>query len=416
MSSVPKILEFPGGLSFVWTEEQLTIKADRFRNHTDGRVTGELLIQTTCPTYDPHLHQAKFNFSDSQPRQRLAKQLGEVYEEAEWTDVLEQVCVYVLKYLRLGEPVKEIWSTDDIAKPQYLLYPIIEKGQPTIIFGDGGSGKSYFGLLIAVTVSLPWEDNPLGLIPSRPGHLPLYLDWEADENTLRYRLQKIVTGCELPAVNIHHRFCSLPLADDIERIRDMIGETKAEFLILDSLGAAAGGDLNTAECALRFLAALRQLKVTSFIIAHNSKDMTTNSKSIFGSVFFRNGARLVDELKSCQEPGRAYLEMALFARKANNSGFHKPLGFRLDFEGESVKVTSWDIRTTPELAEHLSLKTRIVTLLRGGAANLKDIAEGLAIPADKRGYLSVTLSRMKTDGQVNKLPGDLWGLAHKEEN
>lgn len=410
--SKPTVTEFPGGLTFAWdAPEHLLIKANRFHNHSDGKVTGELLIQTTLPTLPPHLHQAKFNFSDSQPRQRLAKQLEETYQEAVWPDVLEQVCVRVLQYLRQGEPVKEIWSHEEVKRPEYLLYPLIEKGQPTICFGEGGSGKSFFGLLVAVTVSLPWVDNPLGLIPSLPGVVPLYLDWEADENTLRYRLKKIANGCDLPAVVVHHRFCSLPLPDDLERIRDIIGETKAEFLIIDSLGAAAGGDLNTAECALRFLSSLRQLKMTSFIIAHNSKDQTTNSKSIFGSVFFRNGARLVDELKSSQEPGRNYLEMGLFARKANNSGFHKPLGFRLDFDEDMVSVKSCDIRSIPELAEHLSIAIRVKDALKRGTKTRKELAEDLGIEIDS---IAKTLTRMKQRGLVVALSDNQWGVPSTE--
>jgi len=414
--SLPSISEFPGGFLLVWAEENLTIKASRLRNHSDGRLTGELLIETTAPGYSPHLHQAQFNFSSTVARDKLAKMMSAIYTEANWNDVLEQLCVYVLKHFRRGEPVKELWSSDEIQKPQYLLYPIVQKGQPTIIFGDGGSGKSYFALLAAITISLPWEDNPLGLIPALPGCIPLYLDWEADENTHRWRLKQIQQGCDLPGLRIHYRECALPLPDDIERIRDLITETKAEFIIIDSLGAAAGGDLNTAEAALRFISSLRQLHVTSLIIAHNSKDPNTNTKSIFGSVYFRNGARIVDELKSFQDPEQSHLEMALFARKANNSKFHRPLGLRLLFDEreESLSVSSCDIRTIPELAEHLTMKTRVREALKAGSLAFKDICESLSLSKDKLDYLSVTLNKMAKEGLIIKLPANQWGLRAEE--
>lgn len=412
--SKPIISVIAAGFLFQWEEEHLNIKVSHLHPHNDGRVNGELLITTTSPGYSPHLHQADFNFKSTTTRERLAKYMSQRYSEANWDNVLEQVCVHVLANIRQGEPAKLITSEDDITKPQYLLYPIAPLGLPTVLFGEAGSAKSYIALLFAIVSCLPWEDNPIGVIPHSKGHLPLYLDWEMSEQTLSWRLKQLTKGCDLPYIHIPYRFCTSPLADDIERIQEVLIETKAEFIIIDSLGAAAGGDLNTPETALRFFAALRQLKTTALILAHTSKDQQTKSKSIFGSVFFWNYARSIDEVRA--NPESNTIDIALLHRKSNIGPLHRPLGLRLTFldADNAISAQSCDIRSIPELAEHLSLTSRIREALRQGAMLHKELIAELGIDKEKLASFNVTLSREKKKGNFIQLPDNRWALPQKE--
>jgi len=82
--SVPTITENGiGTFLFAW-EEGIRIEASRLRNHSDGRVTGELLITTSKPgTKAPHLHRAQFNFTSTTARDRLAHSLDGRYAKTD---------------------------------------------------------------------------------------------------------------------------------------------------------------------------------------------------------------------------------------------------------------------------------------------------------------------------------------------
>ena len=418
--SKPSIAEITGGFLFTWEQEYLTIKVSRLHNHSSGKVTGELLIQTTAPGYNPHLHRATFNFSDSEPRRRLAKQLAENYTEVDsenplngWKRILEQVCVYTLDNLRRGEPACTITSEDKIDQPRFLLDPIIPLGHPTIIFGEGGAAKSYLALLFAIATALPWEDNPLSLIPDTTRHKPFYLDWELSREAMTWRLKQLTLGHGLGYMEVGYRFCSLPLADDLDSIRDILAEAQTDFVIIDSLGLAAGGDLNSPESALRFFSALRQLHITSLIVAHTSKDFTTSRKSVFGSVFFRNSARSIEEVKTIADGNK--LNIGLFHDKANLNERHPPIGIRLDFRGrESVKASSCEVNLIPELARGIPLKTRALALLKRGAMSSRELQEELEIEKEKEDSFYAQLSTWKKKGWVLQLPNNTFCLPTTE--
>ena len=74
---------------------------------------------------------------------------------------------------------------------------------------------------------------------------------------------------------IKYRSCALPLYQDLEQIKEAIDYYGANLLIIDSLGLASGGEPKETEPALKFFAALRQLKTTSLILGHNSKNSET---------------------------------------------------------------------------------------------------------------------------------------------
>lgn len=409
--SKPKITDKPGGLEFSWEEEKLKITVSRIRLHKDGRVTGELLVTTSAPGYSPLLHQAQLNFTASRSMTSLANLLEKRYPDAEWDSLIEQLCYYTLDRVRRGEPVYELWTNQEIQRPSYLIYPILPMNQPTIIFGDPASGKSLVALVLAICMILPWYDNPLGLTAPPVSHTPLMLDYELDAETTRWRLKCLQEGMGLPTLSLNYRRCALPLAEDVEQIEHHVDDTKSDVIIIDSLGPACGGDLKDAETALRFFNALRQLKVTSLIIAHTSKERDRKTKTVFGSVFFEAISRSIWEIRSLQEHGESEIDIGLFHRKANISKLHHPLGFKMKFGDDYTEVMEEDARTIDEFLQRMSTQTRITEELKPGKRAVKDLAEALGIPQNT---VSQSLRRMKSKGLVSKY-GTEWGLFYAEE-
>ena len=403
--SIPKILETPQGYTYSWTDEQITIEASRLRQHSDGRVTGEIVVKTTVQNVSPHLHQAQFNFNSTAARDKLTKLLTGRYSAVDWYAILEQTSVYTLERLRQGEPVKELWTNEDIKAPEFLLEPLLYKGLPTITFGEKAVWKSGLGLVVYACLTLPWNDNPLGWTAPSRSITALLADYETDYNVVQYNAKRLQIGMDLPAFPVYYRRCSLPLADDIEQIQRHMTSIGAEVLIVDSLGPAVGGDLKDPGQALRFTSALRRLVGATLIIGQTSKDKETKVKSVFGSTFFEYYARNIYELRKSQEEGEDTLDIALYNTYNNLGRRHKPMGFQLYFNENKVKIDRQEI-TAPELLERLGIQTRILSLLKSGSMSNKEIREALETT---KGNTDMAIKRLRDKSRIIKA-GDGWGL------
>lgn len=411
--SLPQINQTLGGYHFTWEKEMLEVTVSRLKQHKDGRVTGEILITTSAPAYNPHLHQAQFNFSSTHSRRDLARSLEERYSKlADWDTILEQLCVYTLDRVRRGEPVVELWTKEDASPPEYLLEPLILRNYPTIIFGDPSTAKSTVALILTQVMMLPWRDNPLGLAAPERSVRCLFLDYETDPDTIRWLLTMLQRGMELPPLSLNYRHCALPLPQDIEQVRRHIDDYQAEVIIIDSLGLACGGDLKEAESALALFSALRLLRTTSLILAHTAKNPETKKKTVFGSVFFEAQARSIWEIRKAQDTGEDELDVALFHRKP--PPFQKlcaPIGLTIKYGPDTMTISQGQPRSVAEFLGALGTQAQIEELLKDGPMSPKGIMEALDI---SRGAVDMALKRLKNKQKVVKLEDGKWGLLGKE--
>jgi hypothetical protein len=317
-----------------WEPENLAIEVSRHYTHHDGTVKGEILIQLeTHPGVPMILHQSQFNFSTAGTRRSLAKQLTERYADIDWNEILEQLCRRFLQIIREGEPTVSLYPDDTLPPVGYHLYPFVPMQRSSILFGDGGTGKSYLALLMAVCIQSGWSDNPLGFQIDEP-HKVLYLDWETEADEIRYRISQLRKGTNTPTCSIEYRRCDLPLYLDIEQVQSSIVNSKANMVVIDSLAQACGGNLNDAEVANRFFASLRQVRVTSLVVAHTAKGNGEGDgkKTVYGSVFYQNNARNVWELRRRGAEDGGTLTLDLIHRKSNLSRLHKNWCFKIYFE------------------------------------------------------------------------------------
>ena len=353
-----------------------------------------------------------FNINSMEMRRRIAKGLVASYDKVEgtwvdWERVLSDVSWRAIKYHRTGNSPEEIWpSEDDTLEVDYLLKPLLCLDHPSIIFGDYGSLKSMIALVSAYVVQLPYHDNNLGLVTKTEPTRCLYLDYEDIGSSFRKRWSALDRGFGKGAAPILYKHMTLPLADSVEQVSNIISESKVKMIIVDSLGPAARGNLNDSEPAIKYHAALRHLGCTSLTLAHTSKDQFTRKKSIFGSVFFTNLARSVWESKTEQEVEEGEVIVSLKQIKANLSGLHPPLGYKFMFTNNSIAVNRADLMET-SLSGELSLSTRVKGLLRGGAMSAKDIAETLDT---NEASTRTILNRLLKKGHLVKV-GDSWGLS-----
>jgi len=401
----PQIEEQIDGYLFRW--DDISIKAQRVNLHRDGKITGDITIQTTHKDYSPILMPStQINFSAEQTRTRLIKNLNEKFAQFDWAIIIDELAHYVQQFARQGEPIKELWTYEDVQPPEYLLEPILFKGLPTVIFGEKGAHKSILSLVFYTCLILPWHDNPLGIkVPARSVK-PLILDWESEANIVQYQAKKLQEGMGLPSFPIYYRRCILPLAADIEQIVQHKNEIGAQVVILDSLGAAAGGDLKAAETAMNFYTALRKLKTTALIIGQTSKDEESKRKSIFGSVYFTYYSRSIWELCKAEPVSDNDVNIALFHKWANLTALQKPIGFTFHYNQNKTQVERTPVNIS-EFRAKISASNTVLEILKQGALSANEIAEQTNSSTTE---IRVALSRLKKKSKVIQLEDARWGL------
>jgi hypothetical protein len=421
------MLPMPSGIRLRWDYPDLEIAAD-IAHITDKGIAEVTFFQSKPQDNMETLLLAtnRIDFLSPTHKYNLARQLREIGGDSEflnWERKVNDLALAVIQKYRPDEPAILVVSCPELTlAPDYVVEPILYRNLPNIIFGDYGSLKSLTAMVLAYIAQLPLGHNGLALKPGRETSTPtLWLDYEGQgENFTKQwtaiqrgfipslaqaaRLQghKAPDDLELP---ILYKPMQMPLPDSIEVVKQEMLDNKIEMLVIDSLGPAAGGNLNDPEPAMRYHQALRTLGGTSLTLAHNSKDPLSKTKSIFGSVFFSNLARSIWECKADKEPQSKQVIVSLKQIKASLSELHLPLGFAFEFDDNTIAITKTNLDET-NLAGEIPISTRIKNLLRRGPMTTKDIATALEANEDSvRVKLNLLVKK-----EITVKQGDLWAL------
>ncbi len=410
----PILEEIGSSYVFTWIQSGIIIEVSQIKESRD-RVTCQINVKVIREDSPVHLLQTSLSLTSSRARTELAKELAQRHEGKcfNWVSALEEVCVVSLDKHKSVEPAIEIsggLTEKEIPKPEYLLEPILYKDKPTVFFGEGKVGKSYLALAFAILVQLPYDDNSLGLKPQKSS--ALILDYETDKEDAEYRLDMLTKGFSLPSVSILYRRCTLPFVEDIDNILEIVKENDIGFIIVDSVGvAASNGNLNDSQTATQFYQALRRLKVTSLLLTHTSKDnLSGNSKTAFGSVYFTNIARNIFEVKKSQGVDEDSIDVVLINRNNNIGKLLKPISYRLTFTDGKVVISQQNISNIPDFHKEVPLKYRVQEVLKHGALSVKEIAEQLDANED-----SVRHALQRDENKKFVKINNTWGLLGEEQ-
>ena len=316
----------------------------------------------------------RLNLTSTTARNSFAKSLAARDSDIDWDLILEQICVAVLQEWRSGNAVVQLEGNMDAPglADKWLVSGIIQLNNPTLIYGPGSTGKSWFAQYIACLVDSGISHGGFDVEPSTV----LYLDWETDQLELGSRVTMIRRGLGLTGTaHILYKAMNQGLSTDIERIREICLENSVGLLVIDSLGSACMGEPESAEVVLRMFSSLRSLGISSLCIDHTNKQ----NGELFGSVYKFNSARQVFETKKSQIEEQDKIVLGLFHKKANNSRLIKPMGFELVFneEMQSMSVIRKDVKDTP-LEDQLGVRQRIGNVLSAfGKMTVSEIVDEL---------------------------------------
>ncbi|ACM04832.1 AAA family ATPase [Thermomicrobium roseum] len=295
----------------------------------------------------------------------------------------------------------------------WLVADVIPEGLPALIYGNGGSAKSYLALLagLAVAAGVPWLGKPTVQRPT------LFADFELDETEQHRRARRLAIGlglADVPEVFEYVQLADLSPRDAEAVLVDWVAAHPDGLVIVDSVGAAAITDLEKAQAVVQVFRNLRSLNPGGLLLVdHQAKlqpGQDYRDKTPFGSVYKYNLSRVVwqSELVESQ-PGEAWV---ILRNTKNNLGpLQGEIGVKLSFGEGLVTVTPVALTTGP-LVERASLESRIIAVLKEhGPSTAQEIADRLeANPKSVKAKLSRLkgLGRVVVTGTVGR--EHLWSL------
>ena len=391
---------------FVWHDLDIEILVERIREER-GALRGDFSPQSASG--HGFLPTQTIDLISGESAKRYANVLGSRILDGDiWFGLITQAQRLTRERYRSGEPSVVLRDVEWGAQPRFLVYPLVEDSVRSIIFGDGGVSKSLHAMAIAVSVATGHAVIP-GTAVTRTGPV-LYLDWEDEAATHAERLAAICAGAglDVPSNIIYMRRVG-SLHESTREVRREIARAGAILAIVDSVGAACGGDPERAADVIRTFDAMRALGIATEAVHHVPKDQKDRSKP-FGSVYAPNMARLMWRIdREAGGAGEMYVRAQSF--KGNNNGELPLLGHRVVFEQdedgrlEAVRFATGPAHRMPSSGSS-GLRNRIGTALRDlGALTPDDLATEIASNAHT---VRTVLNRHKD--WFTRLPDGQWGL------
>jgi KaiC/GvpD/RAD55 family RecA-like ATPase len=385
------------------------MRLDRARRHSSGMISAEITVTAGKEPLakDGHLHHSALsNLLGPRIRSETVKALSERISDAPWDAMLEVALEYVIRNLREGEPIIPLLDVPVAQQRRWRLSPILHEGHPTILFGYGGSLKSYLSHYWAIRIALG-ED-------AEPGNV-LVLDWESTQEAWAERQAMLccAMGIELPP-NLYYRRCTESLANDADELQKAVGEAQAEVVIVDSAAYACGDEPEKAGPTMDFFRALRKLNCTSLIIAHQNSD--SKSQKPFGSIFWENSARSTIQVRRSEEEESSEVTVGLYNRKVNYGRKFAPFAIKASFHefteehytnGDFVALTSADIKQVPELSGTNNADKVLAFIEENGPVSGAQVEHGANIKNGTRVYIK----RLADKGLIAQDSASRWVVA-----
>lgn len=403
----PRLVYLPDGIEWWMDDYGLRFQFRGLYSEKAG-LHSELQILKDYDGEYRNVYWADLNLSAQRSKTMLANLMaGRVNTVPNWEELVEKLCHRTASEYR--KPAEAIWIGDTEQPPiSYRLWPIAPMGEPSMIFGEGGSGKSYLALVMCIAIHFGIQIA--GLQPTK-GRV-MYVDYETSQEIMERRVRKIARSLGLPldAPMLLYYRGTQTFVREITSIKANVANNNIDHLFIDSASLAVGGQLENTEAVGAFFAALRTLGIASTVISHVAKNTAQGIATPFGSTYWRNFTRSEWQVIGAQEEGSNKLSMLVKHTKVNDEGKHERLGFELLFDDDSVRITPADIDKLPGLEAHAPIKFQIVDAIiaQGGTATIKEIAAYLEIPAKS---VESTIGRNPSTFQRKGKVGKAWVYA-----
>jgi hypothetical protein len=368
-----------------------------------GETGAEMAVYWSDPADPLSMLRTRVNLVSLASRDRLAASLEKRTNglQLDWRRMLDQAMRWTMEQYRIGEPGGLLRDAPDIEPGADLLTEpaILEADGGTILFGDGGSLKSWSGL--ALGASLQAGSSYMAGIDVLSARRVGFLDWEWSDRRHKRRLAQL-TGPDMP--DIAYIRCSRSIGEERDRLRRFARDHRLDYAIIDSVGLACGGEPESAEVASRFVNVANSLFPAWLGIAHVTKAAADRPPDKpFGSAYWHNSARRTWYARAAEQPGSSGALVGLYNKKSNDGPRSAPLALAFGWHDERVSIERTELRDVPELDAARSIPARMRDLLgRTGAMELHAIADELGEKVDS---VKKAAQRGRREGSLVNFPG-----------
>ena len=306
---------------------------------------------------------------------------------------LDSFCVSIWPMTTGVHRVELVSPTEEDDEPLELLAPWIVKGGGHILYAPPGRGKTFLGLLLAVSI-----DAGLDTLWKVSQARTLYINLERSDKSLRRRLRMVNRALGLdparPLLMLNARGWSMP---DVQAgIVSAVEEYGVGLGILDSL-SRAGADLNDNTTGNAAMDTLNRSLDTWLALGHTPRQ---DESHVFGSTMFDAAADVMVELKTSRKADGLLTGVGLQITKANDlptGGDMQVYELRFDRERGLISAGRGLERDWPDLSAQ-KRRTRTEQI----ADAIEDAEDGVATATH---IAEVTgIARPHVSGILNKDP------------
>ena len=360
---------------FAWPGCDVQIDVTAVKEHRDG-ITAELAVSLG----GVELHWGRLALASTSAKVALAKRLAQQHRALPWGTLVERVCRATARAVRAGEPF--VTLTGAAGRPTRELLPrVLYAGEPTLIIGDGDTGKSLTAKAIAVAMQ-SGAALPFGLAPAQAVGVA-YFDWETTLDTVDERVGLLSAGLGIAVPPILYQRMARPLQEAVRVLAAECARRGIGLVIIDSMMfACAGGDgAAFHEPITGFYAACRLFAPAAVLVLSHitGADARTHGPARpYGGAFAFNGPRLIWEAKRDRTVPDA-TAIAFTCIKANNlPRTPEPFGLRFVPGPGTITISPFDLVTAPaQVIAGASLSYHVRLALGRGVEDPEAIVEGL---------------------------------------
>ena len=399
-------------------DTMLVVKFENLRRAKDG---GGLVAQVTATRAGVEIGWNPLTLASDVSRKTYAKNASGDID----TDDLRRACRLIDRLWREAIPVEDL-SPRRPAPGSWFIQDWMPARSTSVLYCDGGTGKSIFALYLAVSAivgvpfggpTAPWRPAPI--------YRCLYLDFEDDREGHDERLHGILhaSGLKLPSED-RIKYMGLKgymLSEQIERVRRACDEFNIDLVILDSISLAASTEVEGADAAIRTLGALGSLQAqTRIALGHVNavgRQQSEGIPSLYGSVFFSNIPRAVIYLAR-ERIGEYESHLTAHLVKHNRGPAKHPVGWKMVFDDTPGSTNVGITSTEPDMTR-APLKLKVIQELRRGKMDTVLLAAACGCTPDTlRPVLAALLKNRVINHEETESPGgrgrkSYWGLVDK---
>ena len=246
-----------------------------------------------------------------------------------WTIIVAKVVSALENHIKNRQ---QCFSADTIEAKEctWLLEPFIQEDMINTIFGMGSSGKTLLALYFSKEIA------------QLLGHNVLFIDYEDTPGGWKGKLAKI-TGLNDFTVDLNKFFYfdseQIPVAEQVDKLKDEIKKHDIKLVVVDSASLATGESTSDEKSAVRLVSALKLLKTTVLLIAHQRKN--DGDRSPIGSIQYENQSRNVWNIKGVPDDNDSrIIHIACTHTKANNTWLRRnPLGLVVEYADDYIRIS-----------------------------------------------------------------------------